>query len=40
MLLTEAPEGGWGLHGVAHTNDELVLAARAEIAALQVGAGS
>lgn len=40
VLLTEAPDGGWGLHGVAHTNDELVLAARAEIAALQVGAGS
>ena len=38
ILLTEAPEGGWGLHGVAHTNAELVTAARAEIAALQAAA--
>ncbi len=34
VLLTEAPEGGWGLHGHAHTNAELVAAARAEIASL------
>jgi phenylpyruvate tautomerase PptA (4-oxalocrotonate tautomerase family) len=34
VLLTEAPDGGWGLHGQAHTNSELVAAARAEIAAL------
>ncbi len=34
VLLTEAPEGGWGLWGKAHTNAELVAAARAEIAAL------
>jgi phenylpyruvate tautomerase PptA (4-oxalocrotonate tautomerase family) len=34
VLLTEAPEGGWGLHGKAHTNAELVAAARTEIAAL------
>jgi phenylpyruvate tautomerase PptA (4-oxalocrotonate tautomerase family) len=34
VLLTEAPEGGWGLWGHAHTNDELVAAARAEIATL------
>jgi phenylpyruvate tautomerase PptA (4-oxalocrotonate tautomerase family) len=34
-LLTEAPEGGWGLWGHAHTNAELVAAARAEIAKLQ-----
>jgi phenylpyruvate tautomerase PptA (4-oxalocrotonate tautomerase family) len=32
VLLTEAPEGGWGLWGNAHTNEELVAAARAEIA--------
>jgi phenylpyruvate tautomerase PptA (4-oxalocrotonate tautomerase family) len=37
VLLTEAPEGGWGLHGHAHTNAELVTAARAEIAALKGG---
>jgi phenylpyruvate tautomerase PptA (4-oxalocrotonate tautomerase family) len=34
VLLTEAPEGGWGLAGHARTNDELVAAARAEIAEL------
>jgi phenylpyruvate tautomerase PptA (4-oxalocrotonate tautomerase family) len=34
VLLTEAPDGGWGLHGKAHTNAELVAAARAEIASL------
>jgi phenylpyruvate tautomerase PptA (4-oxalocrotonate tautomerase family) len=37
VLLTEAPEGGWGLSGHAHTNAELVAAARAEIAALSGG---
>jgi phenylpyruvate tautomerase PptA (4-oxalocrotonate tautomerase family) len=37
VLLTEATPGGWGLWGHAHTNDELVAAARAEIAALQRG---
>jgi phenylpyruvate tautomerase PptA (4-oxalocrotonate tautomerase family) len=35
VLLTEAPEGGWGLWGHAHTNEELVAAARAEIAKLR-----
>jgi phenylpyruvate tautomerase PptA (4-oxalocrotonate tautomerase family) len=35
VLLTEAPDGGWGLHGKAHTNAELVTAARAEIARIQ-----
>ncbi|MDQ4504493.1 hypothetical protein [Sinomonas sp. ASV322] len=35
VLLTEAPEGGWGLWGHAHLNAELVAAARAEIAKLQ-----
>ena len=34
VLLTEAPEGGWGLAGHANTNAELVAAARAELAAL------
>lgn len=38
VMLTEAAAGGWGLHGRAHTNDELVLAARAEIASLTAGA--
>ena len=35
VLLTEAPDGGWGLGGHAHTNTELVAAARAQIASLQ-----
>src|SRR5690242_2630421 len=35
VLLTEAIPGGWGLRGHANTNEELVAAARAEIAELQ-----
>ena len=35
VLLTEAVAGGWGLAGHANTNDELVAAARAQIAGLQ-----
>jgi phenylpyruvate tautomerase PptA (4-oxalocrotonate tautomerase family) len=34
VLLTEAVDGGWGLWGHAHTNGELVDAARAQIADL------
>lgn len=34
VLLTEAIEGGWGLAGHANTNEELVTAARAQIASL------
>jgi phenylpyruvate tautomerase PptA (4-oxalocrotonate tautomerase family) len=37
VLLTEAVPGGWGLSGHAHTNDELVAAARRQIADLQAG---
>jgi phenylpyruvate tautomerase PptA (4-oxalocrotonate tautomerase family) len=37
VLLTEAPDGGWGLAGHANTNEELVAAARAQIASLQAG---
>ena len=33
VLLTEAPDGGWGLAGHANTNQELVQAARAQLAA-------
>jgi phenylpyruvate tautomerase PptA (4-oxalocrotonate tautomerase family) len=32
VLLTEAPDGGWGLWGHAHTNAELVAAVRRELA--------
>ena len=35
VLLTEAVPGGWGLKGHANTNEELVTAARAQIAELQ-----
>ena len=35
VLLTEAAPGGWGLWGHAYANDELVTAARAEIAKLK-----
>ena len=38
VLLTEAPEGGWGLWGHAQTNAELVAAARAQIAQLREAA--
>src|SRR5271169_2894204 len=34
VLLTEAPDGGWGLVGHANTNAELVAEARAQIARL------
>jgi len=37
VLLTEAAPGGWGLWGHAHTNEELVAAARAEIGSLRPG---
>src|SRR5271170_7847180 len=37
VLLTEAPDGGWGLAGHASTNAELVAAARAQIAELSGG---
>jgi phenylpyruvate tautomerase PptA (4-oxalocrotonate tautomerase family) len=37
VLLTEAVEGGWGLEGHANTNEELVAAARAQIAKLSAG---
>jgi len=39
VLLTEAVPGGWGLQGHANTNDELVAAARKQIAELQAKAG-
>ena len=39
VLLTAAVPGGWGLSGHANTNDELVAAARKQIAELQAKAG-
>ena len=35
VLLTEAVEGGWGLWGHAHSNGEIVTAAKNEIAKLK-----
>ena len=35
VLLTEAPDGGWGLAGHANTNEELIAAARAQLAELR-----
>ncbi|MEZ0110220.1 phenylpyruvate tautomerase PptA (4-oxalocrotonate tautomerase family) [Catenulispora sp. EB89] len=40
VLLTEAPDGGWGLAGHAHTNAELVAAARAQIAEIAQAAAA
>ncbi len=40
VLLAEAAPGGWGLWGRAHTNEELVTAARNEIARLKSGGQS
>jgi phenylpyruvate tautomerase PptA (4-oxalocrotonate tautomerase family) len=40
VLLTEAPDGGWGLAGHASTNAELVKAARAELSSLPPRTGS
>jgi len=37
VLLTEAAPGGWGLWGHAQTNEDLVAAARAEIAKAKEG---
>ena len=37
VLLTEAPEGGWGLAGHANTNAELVTAARTQLAEIAAG---
>jgi phenylpyruvate tautomerase PptA (4-oxalocrotonate tautomerase family) len=37
VLLTEAPDGGWGLNGHANTIEQLVAAARAQTASLSAG---
>jgi phenylpyruvate tautomerase PptA (4-oxalocrotonate tautomerase family) len=34
VLLTESPEGGWGVSGHANTGADLIAAARAELAAI------
>jgi phenylpyruvate tautomerase PptA (4-oxalocrotonate tautomerase family) len=40
VLLTESPEGGWGVAGHANTGADLAAAARAEMAALAQQPGS
>jgi phenylpyruvate tautomerase PptA (4-oxalocrotonate tautomerase family) len=32
VLITESPEGGWGINGHANTGDDIVAAARRELA--------
>jgi phenylpyruvate tautomerase PptA (4-oxalocrotonate tautomerase family) len=32
VLISESPEGGWGIDGHAHTSDDIVQAARRELA--------
>lgn len=33
VLISESPEGGWGIDGHAHTSEDIVAAARRELAA-------
>ena len=41
VLLTESPEGGWGINGRANTGSDIAQAARSELAALaEKGTGS
>jgi phenylpyruvate tautomerase PptA (4-oxalocrotonate tautomerase family) len=41
VLLTESPEGGWGINGHANTGSDIAQAARSELAALaEKGTGS
>jgi phenylpyruvate tautomerase PptA (4-oxalocrotonate tautomerase family) len=35
VLITESPEGGWGINGHANTSEDIVAAARAELSAGQ-----
>jgi len=40
VLLTEAPDGGWGLSGHANTNEDLIQSARARLAELAAKSSS
>jgi phenylpyruvate tautomerase PptA (4-oxalocrotonate tautomerase family) len=41
VLLTESPEGGWGINGHANTGSDIAQSARSELAALaEKGTGS
>src|ERR1700682_311927 len=37
VLITESPEGGWGINGHANTGADIVAAARAELGAIAAG---
>jgi phenylpyruvate tautomerase PptA (4-oxalocrotonate tautomerase family) len=37
VLITESPDGGWGIDGHANTGDDIVAAARAELGAIAGG---
>jgi phenylpyruvate tautomerase PptA (4-oxalocrotonate tautomerase family) len=37
VLITESPEGGWGINGHANTGADITAAARAELAAIDAG---
>jgi phenylpyruvate tautomerase PptA (4-oxalocrotonate tautomerase family) len=37
VLITESPDGGWGIDGYANTGDDIVAAARAELGAIAAG---
>lgn len=39
VLITESPDGGWGIGGVANTGADIAASARAEMAALGASAG-
>jgi hypothetical protein len=34
VLITESPEGGWGINGHANTSDDIVAATQAELSAI------
>src|ERR1700712_1663646 len=34
VLISESPEGGWGINGHANTGDDIIAAARAELTAI------
>jgi phenylpyruvate tautomerase PptA (4-oxalocrotonate tautomerase family) len=38
VLISESPEGGWGINGHANTGADIVAAARAELTAMKAGA--
>jgi phenylpyruvate tautomerase PptA (4-oxalocrotonate tautomerase family) len=40
VLLTEAPEGGWGINGHANTNTEIVQLARDQLAEINAASSS